>query len=175
MPAQPVPMEVMLARSSNGKTLGGRELEINDTSKMAPVKAPPMPDGLAERGRSEWCKIWNSGKWLWPEQDYAWVEQIARSYDLIDMFREQIAEDGPMVPGYRPGMMVAHPLFAEIKRAEATIQKCLSQIGFSPTDRARLKLVEAQGDVELSKLTRMHSDALEEPGETVQAYVEGEW
>lgn len=142
--AQPVPMEVMLARSTNGKTLGGRDLEVHDVSAMEVVEAPPMPDGLQARGQKEWQLIWHSGKWLWPEQDYAWVEQACRAYDDVALFRATVAEEGLTCEGYN-GQTVAHPLIAEIRKAEDTIRKCLSILGFSPTDRARLKLTELQG------------------------------
>ena len=79
-----------------------------------------------------------------------------------------------MVPGYRPGMTVANPLISEIRKAEDTIRKCLSQLGFSPTDRARLKLTELKGASELQRLTA-GTTGPQSPGQTVQSYVEGEW
>ncbi|WP_187365966.1 phage terminase small subunit P27 family [Trebonia kvetii] len=167
------PVEVMQRRSHNGKTLGGRDLEVIDVSNMAPVAVPPVPKGLAERGSAEWLKIWTAGKWLWPDQDYAWVEMACKAYDRIAVFEAQILEDGPMVPGYRPGMLVSHPLFTEIDRAETVIRKCLSQLGFSPTDRARLKLTELKGASELQKLVNGSQHSAQ--GNTVQSYIEGEW
>jgi phage terminase small subunit len=38
--------------------------------------------------------------------------------------------------------MTANPLLREIRDAESVIRKCLSMIGFSPTDRAKLGLAE---------------------------------
>lgn len=173
MVAQPVPMEIMLARSHNGKTLGGRDLEVVDVSGLPVLEVPQAPEGLGARGGVEWLKIWTAGRWLWPDQDYPWVEQVVRAYDDIDQFRQSIADEGLMVPGYRPGMTVANPLISEIRKAEDTIRKCLSQIGFSPTDRARLKLTELKGASELQKLT--NSAGSSNPGQTVQGYVEGAW
>lgn len=173
MSAPPKPIERHLATSHNGKTLGGRDLDVIDVGGLAPVEPPPMPEGLGERGQFEWLSIWRAGRWLWPDQDYAWVEQAAKAYDKITVFEAQIAIDGPMVPGYRPGMLVAHPLYAEINRAEDTIRKCLSQLGFSPTDRARLKLTELRGASELQKLVNGGQNGA--PGNTVPGYVEGEW
>lgn len=170
---KPLPIEVHQARGINGRTLGGREIDVTDVSKLPTVLAPPAPEGLALRGRQEWLKIWQAGKWLWPEQDYPWVEQIVRAYDDIDAFRASIADEGLMVPGYRPGMTVANPLISEIRKAEDTIRKCLSQLGFSPTDRARLKLTELKGESELQKLTA--GAPSKAPGSVIQSYVEGEW
>lgn len=173
MPAQPVPLERMQARSTNGKTLGGRDLEVRDVGQMAPVNAPPMPDGLAERGQTEWVKIWTAGKWLWPEQDYAWVEQVARAYDDLATFRAQVAQDGLTVEGYN-GQMTAHPLIPEVRKCEDTIRRCLSQLGFSPTDRARLKLTELKGAKAAQDLVG-GSAPRTEATTAVQGYVEGEW
>lgn len=172
MSAQPVPIEVMMARSQNGKTLGGRDLEVIDTSSMEVPTAPPAPEGLGDRGALEWQKIWAAGKWLWPDQDYAWVEQTCRAYDDADIFRAKVAEDGLTVDGYN-GQTVAHPLISEIRKCEDTIRRCLSSIGFSPTDRARLKLTELKGASELQKLVNGGSPS--SPGNTVAGYVEGEW
>jgi phage terminase small subunit len=40
--------------------------------------------------------------------------------------------------------MTAHPLIAEMRKNDQLIQKCLSILGFSPTDRARLTITETQ-------------------------------
>lgn len=154
----------------NGKTLGGREIVVQDVGQMARVDAPPMPDGLEERGQLEWAKIWYAGKWLWPDQDYAWVEQVARAYDDLARFRAVVAEEGLTVQGYN-GQTVAHPLIAEMRKCEQVIQKCLSTLGFSPTDRARLKLTELKGEQAAQDLLKGSQKA----PERVQSYVEDAW
>lgn len=141
MPANPVPVEVMMARSHNGKTLGGRDLDVVDVSQLEKLQPPEPPEGLGARGLEEWHKIWAAGRWLWPDQDYAWVEQAARAYDDIAAFRAQVEEMGLTVQGYN-GQTVANPLISEIRKAEDTIRRCLSMLGFSPSDRARLRLTD---------------------------------
>ncbi len=168
MPAQPVPIERMIARSNNGKTLGGRDLEVTDVSSMEKIEPPPMPSGLKTRGKQEWVKIWSSAPWLWVSQDYAWIEQACRAYDDLTAFRKEIATMGLTVEGYN-GQTTANPLIKEVRAAEDTIRKCLSMLGFSPTDRARLKLTEARGATELQKLTQGAAQA------PVTGYVENEW
>lgn len=107
-------------------------------------RIPPMPRGLGARGKVEWRKIWTAGRaWLRDDQDYHWVEMIARAYSDIEGFREQIEKDGLVVTGWN-GQLAAHPLIKAIREEEQTIQKCLSILGFSPTDRARLGLAEAK-------------------------------
>ena len=173
MPAQPVPIERHLARSQNGKTLGGRDLEVIDVSGMVAPNAPPAPEGLAERGTQEWLKIWSAGKWLWPDQDYAWVEQAARAYDDLAEYRRVVADEGLTVEGYA-GQTTAHPLISEMRKCEDTIRKCLSVLGFSPTDRARLKLTELKGASELQKLVNGPSGP-QKPVQGSVDYTEGEW
>lgn len=174
MPAQPVPMERMIARSMNGKTLGKRDLVINDVSEMPALDVPPPPDGLRERGSVEWQKIWSAGRWLWESQDYAWVEQCCRAYDDLDVFRAQVQIDGLTVEGYN-GQMTAHPLIREMRACEETIRKCLSQLGFSPTDRARLKLTELRGASELQRLVNGGAGGAPTVRGSVEEYHEGEW
>lgn len=173
MPAQPKPIERHLATSVNGKTLGGRDLEVIDVSNMVAPKAPQTPEGLRDRGTVEWLKIWQAGKWLWPDQDYHLVEMIARAYDDIQTFRDVIADEGHTVQGYN-GQTVAHPMYAEIRRAEAMITKNLSLLGFSPTDRARLKLTELQGARQLQDLVNNGSNK-PNSRENAFEYVENEW
>jgi P27 family predicted phage terminase small subunit len=103
---------------------------------------PDPPDGLGDRGLVEWNQIWAAGRhWLHPAEDHHWVEQIARAYDDIAAFRAEIEKTGLIVKGYA-GQQTANPLLREIDAQQATIRKCLSQLGFSPTDRARLGLAE---------------------------------
>lgn len=106
--------------------------------------APEPPEGLGARGEIEWNKIWSQGFWMQPEADYHWVLMIAQTYDEITAFREQIAIDGMTVQGYKNDMVVAHPLIKEVRAAQSLIIKCLSVLGFSPSDRARLNIQEAQ-------------------------------
>lgn len=175
MPAQPVPIERMQARSSGGKTLGGRDLVVHDVGQMAPVQAPEAPEGLGDRGQLEWAKIWEAGRWLWPDQDYAWVEQTARAYDDLAEYRHVVASEGLTVEGYN-GQTTSHPLIAEMRKCEDTIRRCLSTLGFSPTDRARLKLTELKSAKTAQDLVNggNPSQGNGRPP-TAAGYVEGEW
>ncbi len=168
------PIEVMQNRGVNGKTLGGRDIEVHDVGGMQRHEPPPYPDGLWDRGKTEWDKIWRAGPWLWLDQDYAWVEQVARAYDDIAQFRATVNDEGLTVQGYN-GQTVAHPLIAEIRKAEQTIQKCLSQIGFSPSDRARLKLAELKGAQAAKDLLGGDRGGKKDSGSAIPGYVEDQW
>lgn len=138
------PIERMAARSPDGRTPGHRKLLV-PTSPTTPERSVPAPPpGIPEgRGLEEWAKVWTAGFWLKRDQDYHWVEMIARAYGDIERYRAEVETMGLVVTGYA-GQMVANPLLNEIRKLEQTIQKCLQILGFSPTDRAKLAIVESQ-------------------------------
>lgn len=121
---------------ANGTVIAVREVTPDRT-------VPGAPTAVTGRGLEEWEKVWEAGFWLKRDQDYHWVEMIAQAYSDIAQFRARVEQDGLVQTGYA-GQVVAHPLIAEIRKCEATIQKCLSVLGFSPTDRARLAITEAK-------------------------------
>jgi P27 family predicted phage terminase small subunit len=140
----PKPHERMraTARDATHKA-DGREIVPAQYKLAAATEIPVAPDMLMDRGQSEWEKIWSAGYWLSPDQDYHWVAIIATAYDEIEMYRAVIADEGLTAVGIR-GTTIAHPLIAEIRKAQQVIMKALSQLGFSPSDRARLSLAEVQ-------------------------------
>lgn len=155
-PPKPIEQKRLNGRTSNTDS-GGRPLPAPRTSVPADAATgvPRAPTGLGKRGSVEWRKVWTAGVgWLKPAQDYPWVEMSARAWDDIDAFRARIAVDGLVLVDDN-GKATAHPLITEVRRAEATIQKCLSMLGFSPSDRARLGWTEVQT---ASKLKTMMQD-----------------
>jgi P27 family predicted phage terminase small subunit len=138
----PKPRERLVAtqRDATHKA-DGREIARIEVSPDRTV--PVLPSTVTGRGAEEWEKVWTAGFWLKRDQDYHWVEMIAQAYADIEVFRRQVQAEGLIATGYA-GQVVAHPLIAEIRKCEATIQKCLSVLGFSPTDRARLAITEAK-------------------------------
>jgi P27 family predicted phage terminase small subunit len=112
-------------------------------SPAAPRQIPVCPDDLGERGQVEWDKIWSAGYWLKPEQDYHMVLIVARAYDEMISYQDQIALDGLMVRGSAGGV-VAHGLIREVRQTRQQIIRILAELGFSPTARARLNIAELQ-------------------------------
>lgn len=153
----PKPIERKRATGRTPTTdAGGRQLPAVRTTIVKAVDVPDAPSGLQVRGSREWVNIWEAGSaWLAPAQDYHWVEMIVRAYDDIEEFRARVRTDGLIQQGSM-GQVIAHPLIASIRQAEASIQKCLSILGFSPSDRARLGLAEIKAQ---SKLQDMMSKA----------------
>ena len=150
-PPKPIERARATARDATHKA-DGRPLPAVRETIVKTIVVPEQPDGLAARGEREWVNIWTAGSsWLAPQQDYHWVEMICHAYDEITHFREVIAVDGLTQTGSM-GQMVAHPLIGEIRRAEATIMKALSTLGFSPSDRARLGLAEIKAQSKLQDM-----------------------
>ena len=163
MPAgrPPVPIERQQATAKgDGRRPGGRPVKgaiarPGTAVVHRPPDVPPAPADLGERGTLEWYRIWEAGIiWLHPNEDYHWVIQIARAYDDIEAFRTEIERTGLIVKGYTKDMLVANPLIKEVRMLEATIRKCLSQLGFSPADRAKLGLVEVKRQTGLANLQK---------------------
>lgn len=112
---------------------------------------PAAPVELGARGLSEWGNVWSAGFWLKADQDYHLVVVLAEAYDEIEAYRGQIAVDGLMTRGASGGM-IANPLIKEVRACQATIIKCLSLLGFSPSDRMRLGIQELKARSELQKM-----------------------
>jgi P27 family predicted phage terminase small subunit len=141
-PPKPLERQKADARGDGLRPGGHKPGQALVVSRQGSLDIPDPPEGLAERGTIEWRKIWQAGRaWLHPAEDYHWIEQIAHAYDDIAEFRKEIENTGLIVKGYA-GQQTANPLLREISDQQATIRKCLSMLGFSPTDRARLGLAE---------------------------------
>lgn len=150
-PRKPIERAQQLAKG-DGRSPGNRLVPMGgaqNVTRRLEVPDPVVP--LGPRGAAEWEKLWTAGFWLKPDQDYIWVEQICQSFDMIEAFNEEIANTGLMVEGSM-GQQAAHPLIGERLKLWQHMAKCLSALGFSPSDRARLNLTEAQT---ASKLQQM--------------------
>lgn len=150
----PKPLELKrLSTKGDGKTPGGREVPPAQMVIQKVTDVPDAPANLETAGLIEWEKIWTAGYWMLPEQDYHWVAMIAGAYDEIEHYRSRVEEDGLIQTGSM-GQVIAHPLISEIRKCQALIMKCLSMLGFSPTDRARLNLAEVERSNGLADLMR---------------------
>lgn len=160
MGAKPKPRELRVATdrvpgkvSSNGTKYSTTLVPARNDGWVCPVP----PESLGSRGLTEWEKTWTAGFWLKPEMDYHHVMILARAYDDLTQFRKKVAEDGLISTGYA-GQDVAHPLIAEVRKCETMILKVLSDLGFSPTARARLGVQEAKAQSALMDLKKRAED-----------------
>lgn len=151
-PPKPIERQIMDSRGDGLRPGGHRPTTDLVHISRGDLGVPDPPDGLKDRGLAEWDKIWAAGRhWLHPAEDYHWIEQISRAYDDIAEFRAEVEKTGLIVKGYA-GQQTANPLLREIDAQQSTIRKCLSQLGFSPTDRARLGLAEIKRQSGLQEL-----------------------
>lgn len=140
----PKPLERLKATQRDARhKADGRPLPVPVSPTRPERVVPELPAGITGRGAEEWEKIWTAGFWLKRDQDYHWVRMIAQAYTDIEAYRAYVEETGLITKGYA-GQDAENPMIAAIRKSEATIQKCLSVLGFSPTDRARLAIVEEQ-------------------------------
>jgi P27 family predicted phage terminase small subunit len=152
-PPKPIERKRLTGRTPDTDS-GGRPLPAVRAAIVKTEVIPVPPDDLGDRGLTEWGRIWTAGNsWLAPEQDYHWVGMVARAYDDIEQFRVKVKADGLIQFGSM-GQVIAHPLIGEIRKCEAVIMKCLSTLGFSPSDRARLGLAEVQTASKLQQMMK---------------------
>ena len=152
----PKPLERLKATQRNDDTkANGSKLPARIESS-SDLSIPEPPSDLTGRGEVEWRKMWAAGHWLHRDADYHWVEQVCQAYMDIEEFRAQVKQDGLVVKGYA-GQDAAHPLIAEIRKAQAQIQACLSKLGFSPTDRAKLNILAVKAQDDFEKFLAKHS------------------
>lgn len=166
-PNTPIEKQLLTAKG-DGITPGGRRVIPKGTVAVIPGRRnkdggvdrrylPKVPKDLKAPGRKMWFQIWDNGPWLHPEEDQWWVETAAKRQDMIEVFRAQVEVDGLMIKNYA-GADTSNPLLKEITECERIIMKCLSTLGFSPSDRARLGLAELKRQSGLADLqSRQHN------------------
>jgi P27 family predicted phage terminase small subunit len=156
-PRKPIELK-QLHEKGDGKSLS-HSTPNQEITEYVPVSTElVIPEGLGERGTLEWNKTWIAGQaWLHKGEDYHWIEMLCRAYDEMEIYTAEIKKTGLIVKGYA-GQKTANPLIKEKRECERVIMKCLSQIGFSPTDRARLGLAEIKAKRGLADLQQQVHD-----------------
>jgi P27 family predicted phage terminase small subunit len=125
------------------------------TAALAPLTTiPDAPDALREPGRNAWLRFWTAGAaWLSPEADRLTVEAAAFLADEVDTLRGEVELHGhlveePIVTATGQVLsevrLVANPAVAMLRKAEERLSKELSELGFTPSARARLGLAEVK-------------------------------
>lgn len=121
-----------------------RSLETGYVIPFVPVEdVPDVPADLQVEGQKLWVAIWEAGaSWINPACDMFLVEQVARLKDLA------------VVAGNR-ALVTTDPgdVRAAIQANEA-VNKTLASLGFSPSDRAKLGVQQAQAVSTLEKLRK---------------------
>ena len=156
----PKPTEVKRALGNPGKRPLPQAPMPN--AGLAPVTNTPTPPSLGLDGSSLWNRLWSAGeKWLSPDGDYAVMELLCRATDEAEYLRRALSlGEVPRHYVLPNGSFVSHPYVTQLKELRSQITAWLSALGFSPTDRARLGLVEVRTLDALDELQRRRDNRL---------------
>ncbi len=101
------------------------------------------PDVFTSYGVDVWNRIWAAGQhYLSPTQDRLIVEKLCKKLDLIYQLEEWLSVDiARRWYTTANGQTVSHPAVKQVEQADAQATAWLSMLGFSPSDRSRLGIV----------------------------------
>jgi P27 family predicted phage terminase small subunit len=118
---------------------------------------PVAPPGLEGKGLESWNRLWDAGKaHLSARADYVLMEQLCWALGEKDELRRWLAEDRMNRSWYTTanGQTVTHPSVKRVEQLDAQTTSWLAQLGFTPSDRARLGLLEVRTPDELDDFRR---------------------
>ena len=143
----PKPLEEKLRTGNPGQ----RRLPHMTTVGSTLPKPPPAPGSLKKSGRVVWAQVWTAAQvWLGPSDEPA-VLLTAQLADQIDTLKRREAATK------RPEMKLQWHW--ALQRAQKELLAAYSQLGLTPTARAKLGLVVAQAAETESRLTRFSNRA----------------
>lgn len=147
MPNPPKPLEVRVRQGNPGKRPLPDLVEVG----VAPARVPPAPSGLKAQGKRTWVTLWEHGNiWLGPSDEPA-VRLACEQADEVSSLRRAAAQIK------NPGLKLQYHYATQA--AEKLLMSSLSQLGFTPTARARLGLTVAQAAETESRLSRFQKRA----------------
>ena len=104
-------------------------------------ETPESPAQLKAKGRELWSSVFDNGKWLWQGVDRHLVELTA---ELMDERQELRALTDQQPENTR--------LRAALRQLDKQLVSNLSLLGFTPSDRSRLGLVQVKTRTKLQEL-----------------------
>ena len=104
-------------------------------------ETPEPPAQLKAKGRELWCSVFDNGKWLWQGVDRHLVEHTG---ELMDERQELRALTDQQPENTR--------LRAALRQLDKQLVSNLSLLGFTPSDRSRLGLVQVKTRSKLQEL-----------------------
>ena len=147
MPNPPKPLEVRKRTGNPGKRPFPHLVEIG----YVPAKPPPAPTHLKASGKRTWKRLWEAGHiWLGLSDEPA-VKLACEQADEVVALRRASAQIK------NAGLKLQY-LYAT-QAAEKLLMSSYSQLGFTPTARARLGLTVAQAAETESRLGRFQKRA----------------
>ena len=136
----PLPLEVKQRRG----TLRGDRLPpagLTQVQRLPEEDTPEPPEHLQARGREFWASVFDEGQWIWKGVDGYLVTMTA---ELLDE-RKQLRELTDQQPDNTR-------LRAALRALDKQLVSNLSLLGFTPSDRSRLGLVEVKARTKLEEL-----------------------
>ena len=115
--------------------------------KVTPAAGLTMPRGLDTHGKRFWKRyrdlLGPDGANVLAEADGLGLEVMARLYSVFVQAAEDVRTRGPLVEGYRGGM-VKNPALQLMRDSQAALYKWAVQFGLSPAARRAVDTVPAQ-------------------------------
>jgi len=136
----PLPLEVKQRRG----TLRGDRLPpagLTQVQRLQEEDTPEPPEHLQARGREFWASVFDKGQWIWKGVDRYLVTMTAELLDERQELRE-LTDQQPDNTRLR----------AALRALDKQLVSNLSLLGFTPSDRSRLGLVEVRARTKLEEL-----------------------
>ena len=111
-----------------------------------PGEQPLPPRPLGAHGADVWARVWPATEWL-TAADVELVLMLCEAADERGLLRHRTLRDG----GWRDR--------SALRQLDRQIAACLSMLGLTPSDRARVGLSDAQPPDELAQLRARHGPA----------------
>lgn len=124
------------------------------------VALPPVedtaPQQLGPAGRAVWELVADQCKWL-AESDRPTLVMLCEKFDRRQDFMARLETSDPVLYTDK-GYAYANPLVGMLSTLETELAKLLSQLGLTPTDRARLGVAEVKAQSNLEKLLQRRQE-----------------
>jgi len=117
---------------------GKRKLPSAEVAIVGQVDAPEPVRPLGQVGLAFWQRVWAVGfAWISPQTDIELLQMVCEQIDERQALRVRVLRDGD----WRDR--------TALRALDAQVLDCLSLLGFTPVDRARLGFVEVKIQNEL--------------------------
>lgn len=105
---------------------------------------PRCPESVTTKlGKETWKRIWNkkNGQ-LIPTQDYFFATMICEAVEDIARMKAYLAGGEDILWINNDTNLILHPYIKQINELQKQLTTWYSALGFSPADRAKMRLVE---------------------------------
>ena len=126
---------------------GRRKLPSTEVAIVGQVNVPAPVRPLGANGLAFWERVWAVGfTWISPQMDIELLQLVAEQIDERVALRMRVLKQGD----WRDR--------AALRSLDAQVLDCLSLLGFTPVDRARLGFVEVKIKNELEEFRKRKAD-----------------